>query len=215
MIGLAIFPLAIYFFFLAFLTGGRRPKVLNGAKDFSLLASGLFGLLTLGPGRMLAPIEVLGFWGWKTWIFWAAFYFVVVYLIAERLRSRIVVYHCALSRMLPEFRDWGTQLDPQFRMTGNVMHLPGLGVQCSFLGNVLGGCVVFQGTAPFQNRVGWQLFERELNDLCRTLGETSDKTSKKWAFLWGIVGLVLFSAACANLFLHFSELVELSKDYWG
>lgn len=187
------------------------PKILSGSKDFSFLAVGLFGLITLGPGRLLVPMGVLGFWGWGTWIFWTAFYFIIVYLIAERLRNRIVVYHASLSRMLPELRERGTRLDPQFRMNGNVLHLPGLGVQCSFLESVTGGCIVFQGTSPFQNHVGWQLFERELVDLCRNM----EGKSKKGACLWGIAGIVLLSTAGAMLALHFSELVELCKDYWG
>jgi hypothetical protein len=113
MFACALLPLVLYLAFLTRLHFRQTPTVLNGSLDFTLLAWGLFGLVSLGPGRLIIPLYVFTAWGIFTWIFWLGFYFVATLLLARPFRNRLVVYHCQRELVLPAFFTLTRQIDPR------------------------------------------------------------------------------------------------------
>jgi hypothetical protein len=210
MLPLALLPLVCYF---ALLTGfhfRKTPTVLNGALDVQLLAWGLFGLLSLGPGRLVIPLYVFAAWGIYTWIFWFGFYFAFSFLLARPFRNRRVVYHCQRELVLPAFFTLARQIDPKTEWSGYVLSLHGLGVQWSVTYNRWGGYMVFVPTNPRLRSPHQEMLQGQLTNLCRTL--VMPKRGIRW--FWGILTFGLLGLVVGLFIGNFSEFVQQFRDYW-
>ena len=210
MLAIALLPLVFYFAFLTRLYFRNTPTVLNGALDFSLLAWGLFGLITLGPGRLLIPLYVFTAWGLYTWIFWLGFYFTVTHFFALQFRNRLVVYHCQRELVLPPFFTLARQIDPKAEWSGNVLSFHGLGVQWSVVSNRWGGCLLLVPTNPYQKSPHQEMLQGQMTNLCRTLA--TPKSSTRWC--WGTFTFGLFCLVIWLLIRDISMLVQQFIDHW-
>jgi hypothetical protein len=209
---LSFLPLACYFFWLTLLQNRRQPAIFNGVQDFMLLSCGLFGLFTLGPGRLLIPIDVMAFWGWSIWLFWTAFYFSAAYLIAQKLSQRIVIYHCPPDIFVPKLIEYAQKLDPKTRFEGNVLFLPDFGIQCTVMGNAWGQHLILKPTGDNQDVLKWRLFEQNTVTACASLQNPSSKK----AVLVGIFFFILLLLTIAGFIVYeTSALVDIFFDYWN
>ena len=208
MFAFALLPLVCYFAFLTCLYFRKTPTVLPGSLDFTLLAWGLFGLVTLGPGRLVIPLYVFAAWGIVTWFFWLGFYFVLVHALAWQFRDRLVVYHCYRELVLPAFFTLARQMDPKTEWSGYVLSLHGLGIQWS----VVSGreYLLFVPTGPLRNNPHREALQEQLQHLCRTL--VMPKSRSRW--LWGFLTFGLFCLAIGLLVRDFPALVLQFHDYW-
>ncbi|MCL2005818.1 MAG: hemolysin XhlA family protein [Planctomycetaceae bacterium] len=195
MLALALLPLVAYFAFLTWLHHRQTPTLLNGSLDFTLLSWGLFGLITLGPGRLVIPLYLFTAWGNYTWIFWLFFYFVATHFFASRLANRFVVYNCRRELVLPAFFTLAKQIDPKADWSGNVLALHGLGLQWSVLNDRLGNYLLFVPTNPYNRNPHQEKLQEELKNLCRTL--ETPKQELRW--LWKTFTFALFAFIIALL----------------
>lgn len=192
MLAIALLPLVLYFVFLTCLYFWKTPTVLNGSLDFSLIAWGLFGFITLGPGRLIIPIYVFTAWGVLTWFFWVGFYFLVVVALSRQFRNRIVVYHCRRELVLPAFFTLARQIDPKTEWAGNVLSLHGLGVQWSVTTDRFGGHLLFVPTNPSVKNPHQEMLQEQLTTLCRTQETPKDRIRWFWSTLtFGLLCLVV------------------------
>ena len=210
MLALALLPLLGYFAFLAVLYLRRTPTVLNGALDFTLLAWGLFGLVTLGPGKMIIPIYVFAAWNVLTWGFWVGSYFAAVYFLAMQFRNRFVVYHCQREVLLPAFYTLARRIDPKTEWSGNVLSLHGLNIQWSVVSDKFGGCLLFSPTNPLAQTQYRAMMQEQLTNLCRTLPMPKGRQSWGWCVLTLGLALLVF----AVLVHDFAVLVQTFEEYW-
>ena len=210
MLALALLPLVGYFTFLTCLHFRQTPTVLNGSIDFMLLAWGLFGLMTLGPGRLVIPLYVFTAWGIYTWFFWLGFYFVVARTIALPLKNRLVVYHCQRELVLPAFFSLAREIDPKTEWSGNVLSLHGLGMQWSVASTRYGGYLLFVPTSPLLKNPHQEMLQEQFTNLCRTF--VMPKSRSRW--LWGIFTFGLFCLAIGLLVRDVSMLALQFNDYW-
>jgi hypothetical protein len=210
MLALALLPLVLYFAFLTSLHFRRTPTGLSGSLDFQLLAWGLFGLATFGPGRLIIPLYVFTAWGIYTWIFWLGFYFMFTHLIARQFKNRLVVYHAQRKLVLPAFFTLARQIDPKTEWSGNVLSLHGLGVQWSVISGNYGGYLLFIPTNPYQKNPHREMLQKQLTSLCQTL--TIPKRRICWR--WGILTSGLLCFAIWLLVLDFSALIQHFNNYW-
>jgi len=210
MLALALLPLVCYFAFLTSLYFRKTPTVLCGSLDFTLLAWGLFGLITLGPGRLVIPLYVFAAWGVFTWFFWLGFYFVLVHALASQFRNRLVVYHCRRELVLPAFFSLARQIDPKTEWSGSVLSLHGLGVQWSVVHDRYGGHLLFVPTGPPLKNPYREMLREQLSNLCQTL--VMPKSQLRW--FWGILTLCLFCLVIGLLARDYSVLVCQFYDYW-
>jgi hypothetical protein len=183
MLVLALLPLVLYIAFLTGLHFRKTPTVLDGTSDFMLLAWGLFGFVSLGPGRLIIPLYVFTAWGIYTWIFWLGFYFVVSLALARWFKNRLVVYHCQRELILPVFFTLAQQIDPKTEWSGNVLSLHGLGVQWSVTHDRFGGHLLFVPTNPSVQNPHLEMLQGQLTNLCRTLVMPKRKIRWFWSIL--------------------------------
>jgi len=188
MLALALLPLVCYFAFLTKLHLRKTPTLLNGYLDFTLLAWGLFGLITLGPGRLLIPLYVFIAWDSFTWVFWFGFYFAATHILALQFRKRFIVYHCQRELVLPPFFTLARQIDPKTEWSGNVLSLHGLGVQWTVTSGRFGGHLLFVPTNPYANNPHRGMLEEKFANLCKTL----EMPKKMTRCGWGGLTLCLF-----------------------
>ena len=210
MLALALLPLLCYFVFLTSLYFRKTPTVLNGSLDFMLLAWGLFGLITLGPGRLVIPLYVFTAWGIASWLFWLGFYFVVVYTIAPQFKNRLVVYHCRRELVLPAFFSLARTIDPKTEWSGYVLSLHSLGVQWYVASDQYGGHLLFVPTCSRWRNPHREMLQEQLTNLCRTL--VMPKNRIRW--VWGILTFGLFCLVVGLLIRDFSVLPLQFCDYW-
>ena len=210
MFAIALLPLVLYCAFLTRLHFRQTPTVLNGSLDFSLLAWGLFGLVSLGPGRLIIPIYVFTAWGMLTWIFWLGFYFLVVRFLALQFKNRFVVYHCQRELVLPAFFTLAQKIDPKTEWSGHVLSLHGLGVQWAVTHDRYGGHLLFVPTNPYLKNPHQEMLQEQLTNLCRTL--VMPKRRIRW--FWTILTFSLLCLAFGLLFRDFSVLVQQFGDHW-
>jgi len=210
MFAFALFPLVFYFAFLACLHFRKTPTLLNGSLDFTLLAWGLFGFVTMGPGRLIIPIDVFAFWGVFTWLFWVGFYFVAVVVLARQFRNRLIIYHCQRELVLPACFTLARQIDPTTEWSGHVLSLHGLGVQWAVTGDPFGGHLLFRPTNPALENPNQEMLEEKLTSLCQTL--VMPKRKIRW--FWTILAFGLLFLALGSLITDFSQIIQYD-DYWG
>jgi hypothetical protein len=211
MLFLTLLPLAGYFFWLILLQNRRQPTVLNGVQDFMFLSIGLFGLFTLGPGRLVIPISVITFWGCLIWLFWAAFYFSIAYLLTQQLTQRIVIYHCPLNIFIPKLIEIAQKLDQQSRIEGNVLFLPDFGIQCTITGHNRGHYLLLQATGYDQDNLKWRLLQQIMATACSSFQNPVNKT----AILLGFFILILLLLIIVGFIVYdVSVLVNVFFDYW-
>ena len=210
MLALALLPLFGYFAFLTVLHFRQTPTVLNGSHDFTLLSWGLFGLITLGPGRLLIPLYVFSAWGVYTWIFWLGLYFAATHFLAMKFSNRLVVYHCQRELVMPAFFTLARNIDSKTEWSGHVLSLHGLGVQWSVISNKWGGCLVFVPTNPYQKNPHLEMLQEQLTTLCRTL--IMPKKSSRW--LWGTFTIGLLCLIIGLLIRDVPLLLQQFSDHW-
>ena len=208
MLALALLPLVVYFAFLTWLHYRQTPTLLNGSLDFALLSWGLFGLITLGPGRLIIPLYVFAAWEGYTWIIWTAFYFVVTHFIASRLAHRFIVYNSRRELVLPAFFTLAKQIDPKADWSGNVLSLHGLRLQWSVINDRFGNYLLFVPTNPYHNNPHREKVQEQLKTLCRTLAIPKQKM--RW--FWSILTLILF-ILCIVLFVR--DVTMLMQAFGG
>ncbi len=187
-----------------------------------LLTCGVFGLVTLGPGRLLIPLSVLTYWHLLSWAFWAMFYFSAAYLATLLWqRQRILIYHCSVETFLPKLIERTQQADPAARYDGNVLFLPELGVQCS-IDATAGDLLMLQATEAKRNPLRWELFHAGVATLCRELGSPplQDIAVKRnrgaWfrGVFWGLLGVVCLVVAAVSVVSEAPELLRSFQDHW-
>ena len=210
MFAFALLPLVFYFAFLTRLHLRQTPTVLSGSLDFTLLAWGLSGLISLGPGRLIIPLYVFTAWGIYTWIFWFGFYFSVVHFLAKQFKNRLVVYHCQRELVLPAFFTLAQKIDPKTEWSGHVLSLHGLGVQWSVTHDRYGGHLLFVPTDPCQNNPHREMLQEQLTNLCRTL--TMPRRKIRW--FWGMFTFCLLCLIVGFLLRDYSALAHQFCDYW-
>ena len=210
MLSFALLPLVFYFAFLTYLHLQKTPTVLNGSLDFTLLAWGLFGLITFGPGRLIIPLYVFTAWGVFTWVFWIGFYFLVTIALARPFKNRLVIYHCKQELVLPAFFTLARKIDPKTDWSGHVLSLHGLGMQWSVTSDRFGGHMLFLPTNPSVKSPHQEMLQTQLTNLCRTL--VMPKSNIRW--LWGMLTFGLLCLAVGLLVRDFSMIVQQFGDHW-
>ena len=210
MLALALLPLAAYFAFLTSLHFRKTPTVLNGSLDFTLIAWGLCGLITLGPGRLLIPLYVFTAWGLYTWIFWFGFYFALTYFLGTQFKNRIVVYHGQRELVLPPFFTLVRLIDPKAEWSGHVLSLHSLGVQWSIICDKFGGYLLFVPTNPYWKNPHQEMLQQQLTALCQTL--VMPKRKIRWGWLLLTIGLFCFAGGL--LIRDFPVLVQQFYNLW-
>lgn len=92
-LGLALLPLAAYFFLLGTWHARPRPTVVPGPRDFLLLALGFGGLIAFGPVGELLILWIFPRPSIAAWMAVASLVGLIALAGSLRARRRVIVYH--------------------------------------------------------------------------------------------------------------------------
>jgi len=198
----AFVPLSLYFFALAALNSGHRPRMLTGQEDLTALALGLIGFVMVGPMLYFLPIDALAFWGFYTWFFLALLYALVIWFLGAVFRFRVVVYNINAGELKSVLEKIGQELDSEARWAGNSLSLPTLGIQFYMTRFSLLRNTSLQACGLDQDLQGWSRFEKSLrNALVRHRSEKADLVP----ILMTTIGLVMAATSATILLTHSAE----------
>ena len=187
-IAVAFVPLALYFFALAALNSGLRPRMLTGQENLATLALGLIGFVMAGPMLYVLPIDALAFWGYKTWFFLVLLYVLIAWFLGSVFRFRVVIYNIGTNELRDILEKTGQTLDPEARWAGNSLSLPTLGIQFYLEPVPLLRNVALKACGPQQNLQGWLNFEKSLrNNLLQHRSLRKNHVSTLMALIGGLM----------------------------
>ncbi len=207
----ASFPLALYFITLAILHSGARPFVVGGKRDFFALALATSGFALIGPGQFAPTLNAAYVWKSGLWLWAGALYLCVVFLVALKLRPRLVVYNAVVETLRKSLTTAALNLDDEARWSGDSMNLPGLGVQF-YLDEARAMRVVsVVGIGRDFSAAGWKRFAASLNlEIKRQDGARRFHAPR---VLFALLGLALLAADSACFVLRFDEIREAASVY--
>ena len=213
----ALVPLALYFFVLAALHSGRRPRLLTGQEDLTALALGLIGFVMAGPMLYFLPIDAFAFWGFSTWFLLAVLYALTAWFLGAMFRFRIVIYNIGVNELRDILEKTGRELDAEARWAGNSLSLPTLGVQFYIEPTSLLRNVTLKACGASQDFKGWLGFEKSLHKALlpyRSAGVVGRPVSFSGggkhcvAMLMATTGFLMMAAAVAIMVTHHTEAFQ-------
>ena len=122
----ALLPLAVYCCVLGGLQLRRRPLIVSGTWDGTLLALGLSGLVAIGPLAAVQPL--LGDSPWSEVVLMLLYALVVAVCILFA-RPRLLIYNATIEQVRPLVAETVAAIDPTARWAGESVALPSLGLQ--------------------------------------------------------------------------------------
>ena len=127
-LAVAFCPLGLYIVWLAFVYLRRRPAVLTGTMDVSLLAAGVLGLAIAGPLELILPAQ-LPFPGPYVWLLMLMMYGLVVSLWNLLARPRLVILNATMEQIRPLLLEIAQRLDRNPQWAGDSLALADAAVQ--------------------------------------------------------------------------------------
>lgn len=161
---IALVPLAVYLWLLAWAHLRRRPLVVAGVLDAALLAAALSGLAATGPLSLLVPMAGGSPWNWTVLVLLFALVVAVCVLVS---RPRLVIYNVTMEQFRPLVAEVVAALDADARWAGESAALPGRGFQIHVEGNGPMRVVSVVNVGERTNPEGWGEFARRLRRAVR------------------------------------------------
>jgi hypothetical protein len=170
---LAFAPLGLYLIGLGIVHWRRRPIVLTGSTDVSLLAAAVVGMAIVGPMEFLLP-AALPLPGQYVWMMLLLCYSLLVTLWNLLARPRLVVLNVESDRLRPILAEIAARLDSHPQWAGDSVALEDLGVQLHLEEYAAMRTVSLVAVGTRQSETGWARLRAELADGLRNL-EASDR----------------------------------------
>jgi len=159
---LAFAPVAIYLMIVGGLNLARRPILLTGTQDRSLLGLSLVGLIIVGPMELFLPVAAYIHYGGAVWLILVILLSLVVGLVILTSPPRLVIYNLAPHQLRALVAETAMELDGAARWAGDCLVLPGLGVQLFLVASSGWRNVTLSAIGPHQDYQGWRTFGRAL-----------------------------------------------------
>jgi len=189
----AFAPLGLYLIGLGMVHCRRRPVVLTGSADVSLLAAAVGGLVIVGPMEFLFP-AALPFPGQFVWLLLLLTYSMLVTLWNLLARPRLIVLNMSTDQLRPILAEVAPRLDPRAQWAGDGLALETLGVQLHLEDYPPMRTVSLVATGSRQNETGWVPLRTELKVALR--GIQVDDHRRGYALI--VVGLVMLIVPLAE-----------------
>ncbi|QDT04412.1 hypothetical protein K227x_28030 [Rubripirellula lacrimiformis] len=127
---LALVPLIGYLAMFSWIRISGRSMVTSGGRDIAAIAIAVAGMLAVGPAELFFPSTAATVFGPIVWLALAAFYGLVVSLIALTSAPKLVVFGRTPEETYPPLLRAATRLDPSTIGDANQLqvHLPALGI---------------------------------------------------------------------------------------
>jgi len=169
---LAFAPLGLYLIGLGIVHWRRRPVVLTGSTDISLLALAVVGMAIVGPMEFFMP-AALPLPGQYVWLMLLLCYSLLVTLWNLLARPRLVVLNIASDRLRPILMEIAARLDSHPQWAGDSVVLEELGIQLHLEEYAAMRTVSLVAIGQRQSETGWARLRTELAAGLRNI-EASD-----------------------------------------
>ncbi|HUT09519.1 MAG TPA: hypothetical protein VMY42_03410 [Thermoguttaceae bacterium] len=164
---LALGPVAVYLLLLGAINLSRRPFLVSGTRDATALGLAVSGFMIVGPMKLFFPDAAAAHFGPFVWLLLLAFYGLCLVLVLLLLRPRLVIYNISADQLRPILAELVDQLDPNARWAGDMLLLPGLGVQLHVNELAWMRNVSLSSVGGDQNYLGWRRLELALGAALR------------------------------------------------
>ena len=201
----AFVPLGLYFFVMAALQRGRRPKMLTGQEDMTALALGLVGFVMVGPMLYFLPMDAIAFWGFYAWGLVVVLYVLIVWFLGTVFRFRVVIYNIDMSELRDILEKAGQELDTEARWAGNSLSLPTLGIQFYIEHMSLLRYVTLKSCGSNQDLKGWLQFEKSL---CNAMLRHHGTSKNRVAMLMAMIGFLMLTGTVFILMTHRTDAFQ-------
>ena len=114
---LTVGPLGFYLWLIAFWQSGRRPRVVSGLVDFTLLAFGVGGVIAFGPLGQLAARKFFTRPDVFDWLTIVSSLGLVATVLARGSIGRLVVYHASAVEVASALEAWFRDSNMAFART--------------------------------------------------------------------------------------------------
>jgi hypothetical protein len=169
---IALFPLAIYLLLLGALNLSHRPHVIPGSIDAATLATGVLGLIIVGPMNLFLPDAAANRFGPFVWSLLVVFYALCVTLYVLIARPRLVVFNVPFEKLREILHELAAKLDSGAKVAGDAVVLPSLGVQLHLDSVPAMRSATLKATGDRQSHSGWSRLQRELNSALKSVEVT-------------------------------------------
>jgi hypothetical protein len=183
-------PPAAYLMAIAVAHLGRRPIVVTGAWDLTLLATALAAPVVAGPVQQLLPSVIRG--PYRPLLGLVGFALAVLTTILAT-RPRLVVYNATLEQLRPVVAEVATSLDPTARWAGETVALPGRDIQVHLDGRGGMRSVSLVAVGSRTSPESWAEFSRHIR---RAIRQVPVRPSA-WAGVFAAAAMLLLAAATA------------------
>ena len=191
---LALGPVCVYLLLLGAINLSRRPLLVSGTRDAAVLGLAVSGFMIVGPVELLVPDAAEMRFGAFVWVLLLALYALCLMLVLLLLRPRLVIYNISADQLRAVLAGLVDDLDSDARWAGDVLVLPGLGVQLHMDGLTLMRNVSLTSVGGNQNPLGWQRLEAALGG---ALSRLPTRRNAGGAILVAIGTLITVGLGCA------------------
>jgi len=164
---LALGPVAVYVVLVGAINLSRRPLLVTGARDATALGLAVSGFVIVGPMELFLPEAAAARYETFVWVLLLGLYAFCVALALLLTRPRLVIYNISADRLRPILAELVERLDADARWTGDILILPGLGVQLHVDYLMALRNVSLNSVGPHQNHAGWRRLEAALGAALR------------------------------------------------
>ncbi|MFM7072531.1 MAG: hypothetical protein ACKO38_12145 [Planctomycetota bacterium] len=205
---IALAPLALYAFAMAYCNLLKRPVMLTGARDAAWLGVAVSGLVAAGPMELFMPEAAAMRFHSYIWVLLAVLYLLCLALVVLVIRPRLVVYNISTEEIRTLLTQTGARLDGDARWAGDSLVLPKLGVQLYVETSTWLRNAQLVATSPGQSYAGWRELEQKLSDAMRE----TQRSRNPHGYLLLAASLSLATAAVAAATYDSALMARLIRD---
>ncbi len=193
-LAIALVPLALYLVWLAAIHFRARPTIWTGSADNAFLASGLVGLVLVGPMDSLMPYSS-PLPGYYLWLLMLLLYSLGVTMWNLVARPRLVIFHTTAEQVRAALEQVAARTEPEAAIAGNSFLLPQAGVHFHLDCYAPLGTVSLVALGDQQSYSGWR---RLRSELAQSL-ESTDAPRTAHGYILAAMAIVMLIGGLAPL----------------
>lgn len=202
-ITISFLPLSLYFLLLLWFNTRKRPYLISGVQDLSLLAVGMTGFMFIGPLSFFVPMHAFSAYQSFVWPLLVGLYILLVPFICGIGRPRLVVYNIREETMREISEQISQKIDEESQWAGNSLFIPNLGIQLYLENGLISRTSALVATSRGQNPNSWRTLEVSLAEALSGIRTTPSPVRWPLRLAAAVFFLLASYGAVVHIFMHF------------